>query len=249
VNEYKGVKHVSHTGSWAGYRSVSNYYPDQNLGVIVLANTATFSRSKADQVAELFLKGQLKPQAVATSISSTDSTVTVDSALLKTYTGLYKLGPGWLVNITLENGILMTRATDEDKYPLDAKNDSAFWVPAYGAAMTFNKDSKGKIYQLSYKAIKAPRINPYVPITNALFKDYVGEYYSDELSTVYRVYLKENKMFIEHMRQGEHEVKPIGKDQFFASAVGEMQFTRVNKRVTELLLSAGRIKNIKFVKR
>jgi hypothetical protein len=153
------------------------------------------------------------------------------------------------VNITLENGILMTRATDEDKYPLDPKNDSSFWVPAYGAAMTFNKDRQGKIFQLSYKTIKAPRVNAYAPATNTSLKDYVGEYYSDELSTVYRIYQKENKLFIEHMRHGEHEVKSIGKDEFFASAIGEMSFTRTNNKVSGLLLSAGRIKNIKFVKR
>ncbi|TDH24579.1 class A beta-lactamase-related serine hydrolase [Segetibacter sp. 3557_3] len=250
VGEYKGVKHVSHTGSWAGYRSVSNYYPDQNLGIVVLANHATFSRSSADEVAELFLKDQLKPQSTsaAPGVSNTDSTVVVDSTRMKSYTGLYKLGPGWLVNITFENGVLMTRATDEDKYQLDAKNDSSFWVPAYGAAMTFNKDSRGKVYQLSYKAIKAPRVVPFVANPKT-FSDYEGEYYSSELSAVYRVYRKADKLFIEHMRHGEHELKSIGNDEFFGNAIGEIRFDRASKKVSGFGLSAGRIKDIPFVKR
>jgi len=249
VADYKGVRRISHDGSWAGYRSVSNYFPDQNFGVVVLANTATFSRSKADQVAELFIKDFLKPQGNAISnISSTDLTIKVDSTILKKYTGLYKLGPGWLVNITLENGMLMTRATDEDKYPLEAKNDSSFWVPAYGASMTFNKDSQGKINQLSYKAIKAKKVQPFTPDTKT-FKNYEGEYYSSELSTVYNIYLRDNKLIIEHMRNGEHELKATGKDEFFSNGVGEMEFLRNNQKVVGFQLSAGRIKNLQFVKR
>ncbi len=249
AGKYKGLTHVSHTGSWAGYRSVSNYYPDQNLGVVVLANTALFSRAKADLVADLFLKDQFKPEAtaIAAGINSTDSTVAVDTTLLKKYTGFYKLGPGWLLNITLENGILMTRATDEDKYATEAKNDSSFWVPAYGAAITFNKDRQGKISQLSYKTIQAKKVLPFTPDVK-MFKDYEGSYYSHELSTVYKVYVKGGKLFLEHMRQGEHEIKPMAKDEFFASSIGEMQFTRTKNKVTGFVLSAGRIKNLRFVK-
>ena len=249
VEPYKGVRRVSHTGSWAGYRSVGNYYPDQNFGVVILANTSTFSRSMADRVAELFIGEQLKVPAgaVVKGVSPADPTVKVDTMILRKHTGLYKLGPGWLVNITLENGSLMTRATDEDKFPLEAKNDSAFWVPAYGASMTFNKDKQGRSYQLTYKAIEAKRVQPFTSDPKT-FQEYAGQYYSEELSTVYRLYVKDGKLMMEHMRNGEHEVKAIGKDEFFSNGAGELQFQRNGKKVIGFNLSAGRIKNLKFVK-
>lgn len=250
VNQYKGLSHVSHTGSWAGYRSVSNYYPEQNLGVVVLSNTASFTRDKADKVADLFLKDHFSPQQASTTqglISSSDPTVLVDTNLQKQYTGLYKLGPGWLLNITLENGLLMTRATDEDKYPTEAKNDSSFWVPAYGAAITFNKDSRGKIHQLTYKNIQAKRVLPFSPDTKA-FKEYEGVYYSSELGTVYKIYVMEDKLMMEHIRQGEHQIRQTGKDEFFANRLGELQFVRDKNKIKGFKLSAGRIKNLNFVK-
>ena len=249
VDLYKGVRRVSHTGSWAGYRSIGDYYPDQNFGVIVLTNTADFTTSRAVQVAELFIGDQFNASVrpLAKGISSADPTVKIDSTILRKHTGLYKLGPGWLVDITLENGSLMTRATDEDKFPLEAKNDSAFWVPAYRALMTFNKDKQGRSYQVTYKAIEAKRVQPFAPDPKT-FQEYAGQYFSEELSSVYRLYVKGGKLMVEHMRIGEHELRATGKDEFFSGGAGELQFQRNGKKVIGLNLSAGRVKNLNFVK-
>jgi hypothetical protein len=113
--------------------------------------------------------------------------------------------------------------------------------------MTFNKDKQGKTYQVTYKAIEAKKVQPFTADPK-IFQDYAGQYYSEELSTVYKLRVKDGKLMMEHMRNGEHEVRAIGKDEFFSNGAGELQFQRNGKKVTGFKLSAGRIKNLSFVK-
>jgi uncharacterized protein (TIGR03067 family) len=55
VNEHRGLKRIGHTGSLAGYRAYVGLFPDQDLGVIVLSNLASFPPGKAMQLADLFV--------------------------------------------------------------------------------------------------------------------------------------------------------------------------------------------------
>jgi CubicO group peptidase (beta-lactamase class C family) len=55
VDEHRGLKRIGHTGSLAGYRAYLGWFPDQDLGVIVLSNLASFPPGKAMEVAGLFL--------------------------------------------------------------------------------------------------------------------------------------------------------------------------------------------------
>lgn len=62
VGEFRGRRVVSHSGSWAGYRSVLERFPDESFGVAILANTATMNPAAlARQIAELYLADRLGP--------------------------------------------------------------------------------------------------------------------------------------------------------------------------------------------
>jgi CubicO group peptidase (beta-lactamase class C family) len=58
VDSHRGLKRIGHTGSLAGYRAYVGFFPDQDLGVIVLSNLASFPPGKAMQLADLFLVEQ-----------------------------------------------------------------------------------------------------------------------------------------------------------------------------------------------
>jgi CubicO group peptidase (beta-lactamase class C family) len=60
VDQYRGLKRIGHTGSLAGYRAYLGFFPDQDFGVIVLGNVASFAPGKAMQLAELFLAEQVQ---------------------------------------------------------------------------------------------------------------------------------------------------------------------------------------------
>ncbi len=62
IGEFRGLRVVNHTGGWAGYRSVLERFPDERLGVVILANTATMNPSALGrQIAALYLADRLGP--------------------------------------------------------------------------------------------------------------------------------------------------------------------------------------------
>jgi CubicO group peptidase (beta-lactamase class C family) len=66
VGQYRGARTVSHTGSWAGYRSVLTRFPEQGFAVAILANTADMNPAAiANQIADIYLADALGPAPAA----------------------------------------------------------------------------------------------------------------------------------------------------------------------------------------
>jgi CubicO group peptidase (beta-lactamase class C family) len=66
VGEYRGLRTVSHTGSWAGYRSVLERIPDERFAVAILANTADMNPSQlARQIGEIYLAARFNQPGAA----------------------------------------------------------------------------------------------------------------------------------------------------------------------------------------
>jgi CubicO group peptidase (beta-lactamase class C family) len=64
VDESRGVRLITHSGSWVGYRSYLLRAPDEHLSVIVLCNRDDADTDDlANRVAEVFLKDKLGPAA------------------------------------------------------------------------------------------------------------------------------------------------------------------------------------------
>jgi CubicO group peptidase (beta-lactamase class C family) len=246
---YRGLNTISHTGGWAGYRSATTYFPDQQISILSLSNSAEFDPSINYKVADVFLKKWLKaPENTTPSAENKIKEVKVDSATAAAYVGHYKLHAGWILNITLEQGQLMTQATNEDKFPMIASSDSSYWIPAYQAYMTFRRDPDGLVNQLEYKNMKAPRIHPYFP-TGAEMHAYSGIFYSEELASEYLIDMQDGKLWIHQRRLGDFELQPEETGSF-SSSLGSLQFFRDQAgAIAGFRLSGGRVKNLLFVKR
>ena len=66
IGEYRGLRTVTHTGSWAGYRSVLQRFPDQRFAVVILANTAEMNPSAiAARISDVYLANRLGPAPAA----------------------------------------------------------------------------------------------------------------------------------------------------------------------------------------
>jgi CubicO group peptidase (beta-lactamase class C family) len=255
TGEDRGLKTVSHTGGWEGYRTIVTNYPSENLSIIILSNSGDFNVGRyATEVANLLLREKLKTQekrveTVPDQIKGA-ATISLDPSLAKLYEGTYQLGPGWAVTLTYENGRLMTQASGEAKFATDAKSDSTIWIDAYGASMTFVKDKDGKVNLLKYRNIQAKRITPWTPKKDE-YGLLAGSYYSAELGTEYRVDVLGENLKLRHMRLGEMELSPdaTSQDQF-SSPVGAIRFVKnSDQKVTGFTISGGRVKNLWFEKR
>jgi len=82
---------------------------------------------------------------------------------------------------------------------------------------------------------------------------YTGDYYSEELDVTYRIFLKEGKLHLQ--QKNPHRPYPGGillqqrKDRY---NVGKLilNFDREDRnKVTSFTVNAGRVKNIRFVKK
>jgi hypothetical protein len=247
-----GLKTVSHTGGWAGYRTVILNFPDEKLSIILLGNHADFnSYGSALDVAKYILKNKFK----ATTNDNRGEkikeqpTIKFNEAVAKKQEGTYQLGEEWYVTLTLENGVLMTQANGEDKFSTLSKSDSTIWIDAYGSAMTFIKDKSGTFNSLRYHGFIAPKITVAKPDLSKL-NACTGTYYSEEFETEYKIDYVNNKLMMHHMRLGDFELSPnfIVSNVFYCN-IGRIVFSSENGKMTGFRLSRGRVKNIKFDKK
>jgi CubicO group peptidase (beta-lactamase class C family) len=252
LGEEGKLKTVSHTGGWAGYRTVILNFPHEKFSCIILSNVADFNPyGYSVNVAKLFLKDKFRAEEKEMDSVKELPTVKVNTNSAQKATGMYQLGPGWYVTITLEDGQLMTQANSEDKFPMIAKSDSIYWVDAYGASMTFVKDKNGEVNSLRYRWIQsAKRIIP-IRLDATQFVNYAGTYYSEELASEYKVDLVGDKLMLHHMRLGDFELQPDPAiADKFTSQIALVQFVKNDQgKVAGFRMSGGRVKNLRFDKR
>jgi CubicO group peptidase (beta-lactamase class C family) len=150
VDKYRGLRTVSHGGSWAGYRAELLRFPDQHLSVACLCNLARTNPSMlARRVAEIYLgdrmtpsdanvvaAGRRAPGAVASSWNPTASE-------LARYAGRYE-SPELETSYTLsvENNTLMLHRRRSAPIALTPTTNDTF--TAEGISYRFVRD-KGRV--------------------------------------------------------------------------------------------------------
>ncbi len=248
IGTYRGLKTVSHGGSWAGFRTVLLRFPDQDFAVIVLANVGTFNpTARAREVAEIYL-GDVMESAEATDPAP--EPVAIDPAVLDEYVGMYRLGPGWLATITRDGDALKTQATREGRFPMTPVSESEFFVEAYGASITFKRDDQGRVRHIEYRGIHAPRVEPFRPSRDEL-ASFQGDFYSKELETSYILVIKDGALTLDHHRLNDARLMPSFTDTFSTTHwfMAEVHFVRdTARRITGFEASNGRSRRVWFEK-
>ncbi|NIM48801.1 MAG: serine hydrolase [Gemmatimonadales bacterium] len=251
IGEYRGLKRVSHGGSWAAFRTVLMYFPEQHFGVVVLCNFSPVNPTRrAYQIADIYLADALGPRDPTTDPHEAEP-VRVPTDILDDYVGVYRLGPAWYVTITRDGDSLMTQATAEDSFPMTARSDSTFWVQDYGAAIVFRRDSTGQVTHFSYRGMSAPRVEAVQTAGPEQFPEFEGEYYSDELGTSYTIAIEDGRLVARHRRHGTIELTPAFQGEFRGSEwfLRAAEFYRDDAgRVAGMLVTNGRSRNLRFVR-
>jgi CubicO group peptidase (beta-lactamase class C family) len=139
VSTNNGHKMIAHDGGIEGFNTSLAYYPDDKLVVAVLAN---LNGPVAGQIA-----GNLAKVAHGEKVElpSERKEITVSPEILKQYVGTYELAPTFSIAITLENGQLMTQATNQQKLPLFAESETMFFLKVVDAQVEFVKNEKGEV--------------------------------------------------------------------------------------------------------
>jgi CubicO group peptidase (beta-lactamase class C family) len=158
VDEYRGLRRIGHGGADAGYRSYVGWFPDQDLGVIVLSNLASFDAAgRAMDVARLYLGDLMKqhkqdeaaPAAAAprraTLAPVQRSAFAPTTADLAAYAGRYvsaELETSY--TLVVEGGTLVARHARLDDAPLRPVRKDRF-ASRFLGRVEFERDPDGRI--------------------------------------------------------------------------------------------------------
>lgn len=122
---------LGHGGGTAGYSTYIGFDPDRRAGVVVLTNTGGFDY--ADYIGRELLNPDKRVE------------VSLPPDTLADYVGTYRLREGFNLEISMEDGRLFGKATNQPKLPLFAEAVDRLFLRAVDAQVTFTRDSAGKV--------------------------------------------------------------------------------------------------------
>lgn len=131
-----------HNGMTGGYHAWLAVVPSRDVGVVVLANTATMRITEfGEQVTRVALGAEVTPSPPRKSIA-------VDPAILASYAGTYEFSPDFQLTVTVEEGKLMVQATGQEKFPVFAESPTKFFYKVVDAQITFEPGKEGRADKL-----------------------------------------------------------------------------------------------------
>lgn len=75
--------------------------------------------------------------------------ITVAPSVLKEYIGKYELQPGFILEVTINEGQIFTQATGQAKFEIFAETTTTFFLKVVAATIDFNKNELGEVVSLT----------------------------------------------------------------------------------------------------
>ncbi|MFO8147436.1 MAG: serine hydrolase domain-containing protein, partial [Gillisia sp.] len=234
TDNFKGLKRYIHSGFDGFHWTEMTYYPGIDAGTIILNNFPIFP-SVSQKISELFLHEDFKPLDAIKNIESKkvrDSKV--DPALLNTYAGRYSAKEDDRMFITfVQNNNDLSAIVRSNKllpatFKLSSVSDSTFVQEDYDIRVTFHLDTNRqvKLANFHYSGdFSLHRLPPYEPSEKDLLS-FTGIYYSQELESVYTIFLENNLLKVKHPSGFTTILEPIHPDMFSGNYLGEYLFER-----------------------
>ena len=159
---------------------------------------------------------------------------------------------GQKIVVSLAEDTLLAAMEGETEHELTYRDVDHYQLPK--AEVVFARDEQGEVNQLTLQHrglnMTAKRMPDYTLSATEL-AEFVGEYYSPELDTTYRLRLHGNELVAVFQRHPDVVLVPWGPDVFQrqSSPEGELKFTRdAEQKITGFRLSGGRIRHVLFNK-
>lgn len=137
-----GTRIVWHNGVTGGYWSFIGFDPVKRTGAVVLSNT----RFDDDAIGLHAIDQNWPVEKLDAPKPHVEQNV--DPALLSRYVGVYRFGPAYTVQISLEYGHLWVRDTSDKALELFQEKDNEFFFQAIDAQVSFVADAAGKVSRM-----------------------------------------------------------------------------------------------------
>ena len=259
ISEYKGLKTISHGGSFVGFRAELLRFPDQHLSIAIFANRGDANPSAmANQVADIMLKGSLIDANTATQDAikniKNNSFIKLSAIELKNYAGNYwNENDSYARKIYVKNDTLRYYRNKDNESVLMPISANEFKMINVNADLLIRFDNKEKRSMTVIANGGKPEFfdtyHPKVYTTQEL-ANFVGTYYSKELDVFYSLKLEDDLLTLYINDSKKSPLKSIMKGLFSDDDYGSFQFENDQEgKLIGFRLAAGRVKNLKFEKK
>jgi CubicO group peptidase (beta-lactamase class C family) len=250
VDEYKNKKTVHHSGNGLVGQSQIIVVPELNLGVVILTNLGTIDPSPLSyRILDLFLPLQNK------EIIKSAQTFHHKKRDLMKFSGQYKeQNSDMKMEILIENDTLKSLGGQGKKsIPLNSIEKGKFIRLNNSSVLyDFISASKAKADLIVYFGGTPFYFSKaqFIDFNTINLTDYVGHYFSEELSVEYEIYIENNSLFLNCPNHDRTQLSAGQKDEFGNGQRILYHFTRNKENeVVKLYLSAeGTVKDIEFIK-
>ena len=216
---------IGHPGADAGFRSSVFVFPEENLGVAVLANTNNIDHWQIPKtIANLFLPIPKHPN----SESKFEASKVENEALLGSYTS----ANGEVIVIDKRFGKLCySIAPDYEILELIYVSPTTYRIKEQQRDVKFELKKNGGIArtcEISSSGVHPIRAHRRQKMSSEEMKSLIGDYYSVELDSHYSVFVRNGELCLKHLRNGmvtlrEKYVDRFGTDSWY---LPEVQFVR-----------------------
>ncbi|MBW8367482.1 MAG: beta-lactamase family protein [Arenimonas sp.] len=256
VEDYRGLRSVSHGGSWMGFRSELLRFPDSGMAVAALCNVGSSDPSSlARAVADVVLAGQLEPAAkpaAAPADANPRPEATAQAAMFDPgrYTGIYYSPAEALVRpIELRDGKLWyvrQRGQDSELAYEGADRFNMLDVPS-PASLQFGTAENGQkrmTFEMGTQRIEMRQVARFEPDAQ-LLATFAGQYESVELDTRWTLAMDDGKLVVQPRRGAPVPLSPAFGDAF--TGMGLLRFQRTaGGEITGFAVDVGRARGISF---
>ncbi len=136
---------IWHNGGTGGYRSFLGFMPEQNVGVVVLCNTALMREPYIDRLGDLMLAIALGREVKPIKLRVVKA---VPPEELEPCVGRYRLGLLAVITITRQGDRLYAQLTGQSKFRIYPTSATEFFYRVVDARLTFEPSEDGRMAKL-----------------------------------------------------------------------------------------------------
>ncbi len=252
VSQFRGLKSVSHGGSWAGYRAELVRFPDEKFSVATLCNIADANPSAlARSVASIYLADKMQP-ASATFVAAPSTArpvVTLTRAQMQEWVGNYfHTGNGSTRVISIERDTLVAiiGPTRVVLAPHSA-SDFSTTLGANTVLLRFERGPNGRRIRQWIGGQPGPDVEE-SPLMDAMPAGYVGTYWSEELAASFVVAVGVDVLQVKLPYGQVRTLRRIRNDVFIGGGMTLRFDAPRDGRSAGFSLDQGRVRRIRFAR-
>jgi len=236
---YRGLKRYRHTGGHEAFVTQISYYPEQDLGIITISNFGRKGWIPSTEIALILLE-----EYIPTESEKETALFDIKKKELKQFEGLFIAST---FNSTLHLKIAKDTLTIDDRTKLIPLSENTFRVNGGDDEIQFTKlSSTGGTKLSTSKNEIYSKVEEWTPTKENLL-EFEGNYWSDELETVYNLIVNDGKLSIHHRWLGEISLEPVSNDFFKTNDGFYVKFNRnIKDGISNLSMSSSRTLNVIF---